>query len=140
MAKHPKTISRTEPSESAKHMWHGVKENEPAGTTTAASVPDEPSPSKLNAGEPAVTKAVVESWKPGDPLRTDGPTLKEYVEAGYAAENYPPQGYAKREAHFNKEPIVPVPPAKKHPLDLNPLATPKHVFSWERAEQKETKP
>ena len=41
---------------------------------------------------------------------------------------------------FNKEPIVPVPPAKKHPLDLNPLATPKHVFSWERAEQKETKP
>ena len=93
MAKQPKTISRTEPP---------ALPVEPAGTTTAASVPDEPSPSKLNAGEPAVTKAVVES--------------------------------------FNKEPIVPVPPAKKHPLDLNPLATPKHVFSWERAEQKETKP
>lgn len=106
MAKQPKTISRTEPADSAKHMWHGVKEQEPAGTTTAASVPDEPSPEPVKgvatSAEAGVPKAVVES--------------------------------------FNKEPIVPVPPAKKHPLDLNPLATPKHVFSWERAEQKETKP
>ncbi len=98
MAKHQKTISRTEPSESAKHMWHGVKENEPAGTTTAASVPDEPSPEPVKgvatSAEAGVPKAVVES--------------------------------------FNKEPIVPVPPAKKHPLDLNPLETPKHVFSWEK--------
>lgn len=29
-------------------------------------------------------------------LRTDGPTLEEYVEAGYKAENYPPDGYAPR--------------------------------------------
>lgn len=27
-------------------------------------------------------------------LRTDGPTLEQYVEAGYAADTYPPQGYA----------------------------------------------
>jgi hypothetical protein len=30
-------------------------------------------------------------------LRTDGPTLAEYVAAGYLAENYPPHGYASRE-------------------------------------------
>ena len=29
-------------------------------------------------------------------LRTDGPTLEEYVNAGYSAENYPPKGYAAR--------------------------------------------
>lgn len=29
-----------------------------------------------------------------DGLRTDGPTLAVYVNAGYLAENYPPQGYA----------------------------------------------
>lgn len=31
-------------------------------------------------------------------LRQDGPTLDEYVKAGYLAENYPPKGYAAREA------------------------------------------
>lgn len=31
-----------------------------------------------------------------DELRTDGPTVSEYVAAGYRAENYPPQGYASR--------------------------------------------
>lgn len=30
-------------------------------------------------------------------LRTDGPTLAEFVAAGYLAENYPPEGYAERE-------------------------------------------
>jgi hypothetical protein len=29
-------------------------------------------------------------------LRTDGPTVAEYVEAGYQAGNYPPTGYASR--------------------------------------------
>lgn len=29
-------------------------------------------------------------------LRTDGPTLAEYVKAGYKAENYPPRGFAVR--------------------------------------------
>jgi hypothetical protein len=29
-------------------------------------------------------------------LRTDGPTVAEYVEAGYQASNYPPNGYASR--------------------------------------------
>ena len=30
------------------------------------------------------------------PLRQDGPTLEEWVEAGYMAETYPPDGYAPR--------------------------------------------
>lgn len=36
-------------------------------------------------------------WAPNVALRTDGPTLEEYVAAGYKAENYPPEGYAVRE-------------------------------------------
>ena len=31
-----------------------------------------------------------------DELKTDGPTVAEYVEAGYPAKNYPPVGYASR--------------------------------------------
>ncbi|WP_095068001.1 HeH/LEM domain-containing protein [Pseudomonas sp. Irchel 3A18] len=31
-------------------------------------------------------------------LRMDGPTVAEYVAAGYKASNYPPQGYASRSA------------------------------------------
>lgn len=31
-----------------------------------------------------------------DGLRLDGPTLEEYVSAGYKVENYPPSGYAAR--------------------------------------------
>jgi hypothetical protein len=31
---------------------------------------------------------------PVDNLRTDGPTIAEYVSAGYPATGYPPQGYA----------------------------------------------
>lgn len=30
-------------------------------------------------------------------LRTDGPTLKEWTDAGYSAKAYPPQGYARRD-------------------------------------------
>jgi hypothetical protein len=30
-----------------------------------------------------------------DGLRTDGPTLEQYVDAGYDAKDYPPEGYAK---------------------------------------------
>ena len=31
-----------------------------------------------------------------DELKTDGPTVAEYVAAGYPAKNYPPAGYASR--------------------------------------------
>lgn len=31
-----------------------------------------------------------------DGLRLDGPTVAEYIAAGYKASNYPPQGYASR--------------------------------------------
>ncbi len=33
--------------------------------------------------------------KENEALRLDGPTLEEYVAAGYPAEQYPPKGYAK---------------------------------------------
>ncbi len=34
--------------------------------------------------------------KGGTALKTDGPTVAEYVAAGYLASNYPPAGYASR--------------------------------------------
>lgn len=31
-------------------------------------------------------------------LSQDGPTIEQYVAAGYLAENYPPQGFAEKES------------------------------------------
>jgi hypothetical protein len=35
--------------------------------------------------------------KPAE-LKTDGPTLEQYLKAGYKAEGYPPQGYAPKDS------------------------------------------
>lgn len=43
-------------------------------------------------------------------LRIDGPTLAEYVAAGYPAETYPPQGYADLEPI----PVEPDEPVDQH--------------------------
>ena len=50
------------------------------------------------APQPEPQKPAPEPKVTPEPLRTDGPTLEEYVAAGYKAENYPPKGYAAREA------------------------------------------
>lgn len=47
----------------------------------------DPATMKIHGTEP-ITNA--------DGLRMDGPTIAEFLAAGYAAENYPPQGYASR--------------------------------------------
>ncbi len=47
------------------------------------------------ATQPATTPQPVVTPNVG--LRTDGPTLEEFVAAGYDAKNYPPPGYASRE-------------------------------------------
>lgn len=58
-------------------------------------------------GDPAETKPKTQqrtgrrAAKPVDPLKTaslrqDGPTVEEYVKAGYRASNYPPAGYASK--------------------------------------------
>ncbi len=41
-----------------------------------------------------------------DHLRTDGPTLQEFVAAGYSAENYPPSGYTDKRTAEEKKPKV----------------------------------
>lgn len=41
-------------------------------------------------------KAELATERDNPTLRTDGPTVGEFVAAGYRAENYPPQGYASR--------------------------------------------
>lgn len=35
-------------------------------------------------------------WNANVVLRTDGPTLAEYIAAGYSKESYPPEGYAAK--------------------------------------------
>lgn len=42
--------------------------------------------------------------EPPPALRTDGPTLEEYVAAGYLAENYPPAGYAAKPSASTEPP------------------------------------
>jgi hypothetical protein len=49
--------------------------------------------------------------EPQNELRTDGPTLDEFVAAGYKAEDYPPAGFAARSS-------VPDEP-KRHQLPMN---------------------
>lgn len=50
-------------------------------------------------GQPVPPLPVVEPAPPvnAEGLRTDGPTLAEYVAKGYDAANYPPAGYAAKE-------------------------------------------
>lgn len=48
-------------------------------------------PDPMDAGTTADTTVPVND----DVLRTDGPTLEDYVAAGYRAEDYPPPGYAE---------------------------------------------
>lgn len=49
---------------------------------------------------------VQHTWNADPPLRTDGPTLAEYVAAGYPANTYPPKGYASREPVNNDAKLV----------------------------------
>jgi len=53
--------------------------------------------------DPVIVKTLVDSGVLIDPdapkageLRSDGPTIAEFVGAGYLAKNYPPKGYASR--------------------------------------------
>ena len=96
-----KTVSRTAP---AKDTTPAATSGQSASTPTAASVPDEPSPKVAEAATPQGSNAVgvtLVQEKPvtvtaSAPLRDDGPTLEQYVAAGYKAESYPPQGYKPR--------------------------------------------
>src|SRR5664279_3794338 len=61
-----------------------------------------------SVSEPKIAPLVIETEavKPVEPpaLRTDGPTLAEWVAAGYVANNYPPSGYAPK-APANPAPV-----------------------------------
>ncbi len=52
-------------------------------------------------------------------LRTDGPTVAEFVAAGYRAENYSPQGYSARSS---AEEIAAAIEAQKPPAPVEPPA------------------
>lgn len=49
-------------------------------------------------------------------LKTDGPTLAEWVAAGYPADKYPPEGYAVNTVPTPAEPVVADPNANKATL------------------------
>lgn len=57
-----------------------------------------------------------------DGLRMDGPTIAEFLTAGYLAENYPPEGYAARStpeeiAAATKQPETPTPKEPEQPKE-----------------------
>lgn len=53
-----------------------------------------------------------------DGLRTDGPTVSEFITAGYKASNYPPEGYASRST---AEEIDQARKAEQGPPETDPL-------------------
>lgn len=70
---------------------------------------DDTAQTKRVEDQDALEGALAEGWRlrrvlepepepptPPSVLRTDGPTLAEYLAAGYLMENYPPKGYAAR--------------------------------------------
>jgi len=60
----------------------------------------------------------------GDGLRQDGPTVTEYVAAGYLASNYPPGGYASRStAEEIAEAVAVQSGAAKTPAEVLAMAT-----------------
>lgn len=66
--------------------------------TSDTRTDDQKAADALKAEADAKAKAEADAApKNAEGLRLDGPTLEEYVKAGYLAENYPPQGYAVKE-------------------------------------------
>ena len=79
---------------------------EDAMSGTPMQVPQTAIPPLVVPAQPAAIDANGNPVNPGDSgqfvppsnvtLREDGPTVEEYVQAGYDPKNYPPQGYASR--------------------------------------------
>lgn len=63
-------------------------------TKTTNLTPVETTPSAMSPQAPSWPGALQAPTPPTQALRTDGPTLDEYVKAGYDPANYPPAGYA----------------------------------------------
>lgn len=57
----------------------------------------------------------------GDGMRSDGPTVEEYVAAGYVARSYPPSGYASRSTD---EEIATAIAAQEAPPEVPELSAP----------------
>lgn len=75
-------------------------------------VQDEAGKEKLSAEETARAQAAIAESGAQEkakalPLRTDGPTLAEFVAAGYAEKDYPPAGYAAVVEKFEPESLHP---------------------------------
>lgn len=64
-------------------------------------------------------------------LRLDGPTIAEFVEAGYLAVNYPPEGYASRSSQEEVDAAIEAQretdPLKMKVLDLKAWLTGKGI-------------
>lgn len=78
----------------------------------------------LKAAEKAKTAETEKSKAQGkgkDALRDDGPTVAEYVAAGYLASNYPPEGYAARSTPEEIETAVKAEKSAQERVELEKL-------------------
>jgi len=69
---------------------------EHASPGTEVDIPDALVPGLTSEGFVRETKAMAGAPENKGALRDDGPTVAQYVETGYLAANYPPQGYTSR--------------------------------------------
>lgn len=58
-------------------------------------------------------------------LRTDGPTIAEFIEAGYLASNYPPEGYVSRSSKEEIEAAIKAQQAAEAETDPLKMTVPK---------------
>jgi hypothetical protein len=86
-------------------------------TALEAQVPPPATIEEATAEAPAQEDAVAKTAPIAEPLtglRHDGPTLKQWVAAGYDAAAYPPAGYAAKVEHVHRN-------ALGHPIDYRPM-------------------
>ncbi len=71
-----------------------VKNSPPYNKGEVAGFPDDQANRLIASG--LAVDVLAEDGAPPPALREDGPTIAEYVKAGYPASAYPPAGYAPR--------------------------------------------
>jgi len=85
----------TETHDTLRKGLDGVRRLNSLGIAHVAST-NKDAPAPVADAPAIVTRSLnpAHTWNVKPALRTDGPTLSQWIEAGYSADTYPPEGYA----------------------------------------------